>query len=170
MVNDWIVEDNKLKRSFVFENFIHAWGFMNSVALIAEKMNHHPLWLNVYNKVEIELSTHDAGNTVTQKDIDLAKAMEGNLKIIEAQGGQNIIVKQEDFETESGVQGLKGYGTMSMLNPLTKSSEKVYYEILYFKQNQGLQQIMIVFPEGDQYGSAIAERMLQSVELRQASN
>ena len=103
-------------------------------------------------------------------DIDLAKAMEGNLKIIEAQGGQNIIVKQEDFETESGVQGLKGYGTMSMLNPLTKSSEKVYYEILYFKQNQGLQQIMIVFPEGDQYGSAIAERMLQSVELRQAGN
>jgi hypothetical protein len=53
---------------------------------------------------------------------------------------------------------------------LTKSSEKVYYEILYFKQNQGLQQIMIVFPEGDQYGSAIAERMLQSVELRQAGN
>jgi hypothetical protein len=101
-------------------------------------------------------------------DIDLAKAMEGNLKIIEAQGGQNIIVKQEDFETESGVQGLKGYGTMTMLNPLTKSSEKVYYEILYFKQNQGLQQIMIVFPEGDPYGSAIAERMLQSVELRQA--
>ena len=75
MVNDWIVEDNKLKRSFVFENFIHAWGFMNSVALLAEKMNHHPLWLNVYNKVEIELSTHDAGNTVTQKDIDLAKAI-----------------------------------------------------------------------------------------------
>lgn len=56
-------------------------------------------------------------------------------------------MKQEDFDTESGVQGLKGYGTMSMLNPLTKSSEKVYYEILYFKQNQGLQQIMIVFPE-----------------------
>ncbi|MEY5042770.1 MAG: hypothetical protein RLZZ414_2337 [Bacteroidota bacterium] len=75
MVKDWRFEDNKLKRSFVFENFIHAWGFMNSVALIAEKMNHHPLWLNVYNKVEIELSTHDAGNTVTQKDIDLAKAI-----------------------------------------------------------------------------------------------
>jgi hypothetical protein len=53
---------------------------------------------------------------------------------------------------------------------LTKSSEKVYYEILYFKQNQGLQQIMIVFPEGDQYGSTIAERMLQSVELRQIAN
>jgi 4a-hydroxytetrahydrobiopterin dehydratase len=75
MVNDWIVEDNKLKRSFVFENFIHAWGFMNSVALLAEKMNHHPLWLNVYNKVEIELSTHEAGNTITQKDIELAKAI-----------------------------------------------------------------------------------------------
>jgi 4a-hydroxytetrahydrobiopterin dehydratase len=75
MVNDWIVEDNKLKRSFVFENFVHAWGFMNSVALLAEKMNHHPLWLNVYNKVEIELSTHEAGNTITQKDIELAKAI-----------------------------------------------------------------------------------------------
>ena len=75
MVKDWRFEDNKLKRSFVFENFIHAWGFMNSVALLAEKMNHHPLWLNVYNKVEIELSTHDAGNTVTQMDIDLAKAI-----------------------------------------------------------------------------------------------
>ena len=75
MVNDWIVEDNKLKRSFVFENFIHAWGFRSSVALLAEKMNHHPLWLNVYNKVEIELSTHEAGNTITQKDIELAKAI-----------------------------------------------------------------------------------------------
>jgi 4a-hydroxytetrahydrobiopterin dehydratase len=75
MVNDWIVEDNKLKRSFVFENFVHAWGFMNSVALLAEKMNHHPLWLNVYNKVEIELSTHEAGNSITQKDIELAKAI-----------------------------------------------------------------------------------------------
>jgi 4a-hydroxytetrahydrobiopterin dehydratase len=75
MVQDWRYEDNKLKRSFVFENFVHAWGFMNSVALLAEKMNHHPLWLNVYNKVEIELSTHDADNSVTQKDIDLAKAI-----------------------------------------------------------------------------------------------
>ena len=75
MVKDWRFEDNKLKRSFVFENFIHAWGFMNSVALLAEKMNHHPLWLNVYNKVEIELSTHEAGNTITQKDIELAKAI-----------------------------------------------------------------------------------------------
>ena len=75
MVNDWIVEDNKLKRSFVFENFVHAWGFMNSVALLAEKMNHHPLWLNVYNKVEIELSTHEAGNSITQKDIEVAKAI-----------------------------------------------------------------------------------------------
>lgn len=102
--------------------------------------------------------------------IDLAQAMEGNLKIIESQGAQNIIVKQEDFETESGVKGLKGYGTMTMVNPLTKSSQKVYYEILFFKQDQGLQQIMISFTEGDIYGGQIAERMLQSVELRQAGN
>jgi hypothetical protein len=137
----------------------------NTMALIKEmQLFQHG---NMMNGFYIMVSTSQFKQPT---DIDLAKAMEGNLKIIEAQGGQNIIVKQEDFETESGVQGLKGYGTMSMLNPLTKSSEKVYYEILYFKQNQGLQQIMIVFPEGDQYGSAIAERMLQSVELRQASN
>lgn len=75
MLENWIEEDNKLKRSFTFKDFIQAWGFMNSVALIAEKMNHHPFWLNVYNKVDIELSTHDAGNVITQKDIDLAKAI-----------------------------------------------------------------------------------------------
>jgi len=72
-MNNWIEKDSSLNRTFEFNNFIEAWGFMNQVALIAEKMNHHPEWYNVYNKVEIKLSTHDQGNTVTDSDRELAK-------------------------------------------------------------------------------------------------
>lgn len=106
----------------------------------------------------------------TPTDIDLAKALEGTLKIIEAQGGQNIIVKQEDFQTNEGVQGVKGYGTMTILNPVDKTSAKAYYEILLFKQDQGLQQIMILHEEGDTYANDITTRILNSVELRKATN
>jgi len=103
-------------------------------------------------------------------DIDLSKALEGSLKIIEAQGGQNIIVKQEDFQTNEGIQGVKGYGTMTILNPETKTSTKAYYELLLFKQDQGLQQILILHEEGDTYANEITTRVLNSVELQRASN
>ncbi len=65
-----------IARLFEFKDFSAAFAFMTRVALLAEKMDHHPEWSNVYNKVDITLTTHDAGG-VTQKDIDLAKAMEG---------------------------------------------------------------------------------------------
>ena len=68
----WTEKDNQLYRKFKFKNFVEAFGFMTSVALEAERMNHHPLWTNVYNKVEIWLYTHDAGNTVTERDRKLA--------------------------------------------------------------------------------------------------
>jgi 4a-hydroxytetrahydrobiopterin dehydratase len=68
----WTEENNQLKRSFQFSNFIEAFGFMTKVAFVAEKMNHHPNWSNTYNKVEIALYTHDAGNTVTEKDRKLS--------------------------------------------------------------------------------------------------
>ena len=68
----WKEENNQLKRSFEFANFIEAFGFMTKVAMLAEKMNHHPNWTNVYNTVEVTLNTHDAGNTVTEKDRKLA--------------------------------------------------------------------------------------------------
>ena len=74
----WAIEDAKLTRSFVFQDFIAAFGFMARVALIAERMNHHPEWFNVYNRVKIQLTTHDAGG-VTEKDMTLAKAIEANL-------------------------------------------------------------------------------------------
>lgn len=73
----WVEEDNKLKATFKFKDFVEAFAFMSKVALAAEKMNHHPNWSNVYNTVTIELSTHDAGNIVTEKDHKLAEAISG---------------------------------------------------------------------------------------------
>lgn len=72
----WKEENNRLKKTFKFKNFTEAFGFMTKVALIAEKADHHPLWTNVYNTVSFELSTHDAGDIVTDKDRDLAKAID----------------------------------------------------------------------------------------------
>ena len=72
----WKEEDNQLKKDFEFANFVEAFGFMARVALVAEKMNHHPHMTNVYNQVSFRLSTHDAGNTVTDKDRKLAEAID----------------------------------------------------------------------------------------------
>ncbi len=72
----WKEEDNKLKKTFKFRDFTEAFGFMTRVAIIAEKMDHHPTWTNTWNTVSFELSTHDAGNTVTEKDHALAKAID----------------------------------------------------------------------------------------------
>lgn len=119
---------------------------------------------SIMDNFYIVVSTSKFKNPV---EIDLSKALEGSLKVIESQGGQNIIVKQEDFQTGNGIEGLKGYGTMTILNPLNKTSEKAYYEILYFKQEQGLQQIMILHAEGDKYANEITDRILNSVELKQ---
>ncbi|HTA63524.1 MAG TPA: 4a-hydroxytetrahydrobiopterin dehydratase [Bacteroidia bacterium] len=72
----WIEENNQLKRNFLFKDFKAAFTFMTKVAAIAEEMNHHPTWTNEYNKVDIRLSTHDAGNIVTEKDRKLALAID----------------------------------------------------------------------------------------------
>lgn len=71
----WSYSNNTLEKTFRFKNFIEAFGFMSSVALIAEKLNHHPDWSNVYNKVTLRMSTHDAGG-VTEKDFDFVKLVE----------------------------------------------------------------------------------------------
>ncbi len=72
----WKEQDNQLTRDFQFADFSEAFAFMTRVALIAEKMDHHPWWSNVYNQVTVKLSTHDAGNTVTEKDRELAGAID----------------------------------------------------------------------------------------------
>lgn len=69
---NWTEKDNRLTRTFKFSDFSEAFAFMTRVALVAEKMNHHPEWSNVYNTVKISLSTHDAGDVVTDKDRKLA--------------------------------------------------------------------------------------------------
>ncbi|SEA83418.1 Oxygen tolerance [Flavobacterium gillisiae] len=102
-------------------------------------------------------------------EIDLKKSMEVTLQTLESQGAQNMIVKQEDFDTKEGVTGLKSYGTFSRFNVNSKSSEKLYYEIVLFSQEGGLQQIMIFHEEGDSYANEISDRVLSSVELIQLS-
>lgn len=72
----WTEENNKLTKTFEFQDFTQAFGFMSKVAIEAEKMNHHPNWSNVYNTVTFELSTHDAGDVVTEKDHALAKKID----------------------------------------------------------------------------------------------
>jgi 4a-hydroxytetrahydrobiopterin dehydratase len=73
----WEEKDSKLYRKFQFKNFSEAFAFMTRVALAAEKMDHHPKWTNEYNRLEIWLSTHDAGDVVTEKDKKLASIIDG---------------------------------------------------------------------------------------------
>jgi 4a-hydroxytetrahydrobiopterin dehydratase len=72
----WTEENNRLKKTFRFKDFQEAFAFMTRVAFLAEKHEHHPNWSNVYNTVTIELTTHDAGNIVTEKDHKLAAAID----------------------------------------------------------------------------------------------
>lgn len=71
----WEEKDNALVAEFKFDDFVSAFAFMTAVAIRAEKANHHPEWSNVYNRVNIKLTTHDAGNTVTDKDRELSRVI-----------------------------------------------------------------------------------------------
>lgn len=72
-LNGWTIEDDKLHKEFQFKDFITAFGFMTQLALVAESMNHHPEWFNVYNRVTIDMSTHDADG-ITELDFKFAEA------------------------------------------------------------------------------------------------
>lgn len=102
--------------------------------------------------------------------LDLSKAIESSLKILETQGAQNMIVKEEEYQTNNGITGKKGYGTFTRIDKDSQSSTKIYYEILLFGQEGGLQQIMIFHEEGDRYATELTERVINSVELKSASN
>ena len=71
----WIIYNKSIKKEFIFDNFIDAFGFMSKVALLSEKMDHHPDWQNTYNKVKINLTTHDKGG-ITTNDIKLAESID----------------------------------------------------------------------------------------------
>jgi 4a-hydroxytetrahydrobiopterin dehydratase len=72
----WQEENDQLTRVFEFSDFTEAWVFMTKVAFVAERLNHHPNWTNTYNTVTINLYTHDAGNVVTEKDLELAEEID----------------------------------------------------------------------------------------------
>lgn len=101
-----------------------------------------------------------------ETDVNFDTVLEGNTKTWEAMGGQNIVFKQEEYNTPQGVSGVKAYGSMTMLDKIQNKSQKVYYEILLFKQDSGLQQIIVSYKEGDEYGKKILERIVNSVEFK----
>ncbi len=74
-LSGWTIKDGKLHREYKFADFAHAFGFMATAAVLIEKMNHHPEWCNVYNRVAVDLTTHDAGG-ITRKDVELARLLE----------------------------------------------------------------------------------------------
>jgi len=102
-------------------------------------------------------------------EIDLEKVLEGNLKAWEAMGAQNILVKQEVFNTPEGIQGIKAFGTLTMLDPLSKKSNKLFYVIVLFKQGNGLQQVVVSKLEEDEIASEIIDRIIGSIELGKAN-
>lgn len=100
-------------------------------------------------------------------DYDLQKGLE---EVIDTLGGQNVILKQEEFQTKMGISGLKGFGTMVMLDPISKSSVKLYFEIILFKENGGYQQVIVFHEEGDKYAEQISEKVMNSIEFKKGEN
>jgi len=99
-------------------------------------------------------------------EINFDTVLEGITKLWESKGAQNILFKQEDFNTDKGITGTKAYGTMTVLNKEDNSTQKMYYEILLFKQDGGLQQIIVSHREGDTFGKKVLDRVINSVELK----
>ncbi|MBC7606208.1 MAG: hypothetical protein H7199_04530 [Burkholderiales bacterium] len=101
-----------------------------------------------------------------ETDYDLKKALQGG---VNGFGGQDVVLSESEFETKAGVTGIKGYGTFVKTDPFLKKSVKVYFEMLLFKEDNGLQQVILLHQEGDQYANKVADRILKSVELKKAS-
>jgi hypothetical protein len=135
----------------------------NAMALIKEMQLFGYGSLN--SDFSITIATKKLKNPV---EINLEQLAEESVKIMESQGASNIILKQEDFKTNQGVEGKKAFGTLVVVDKGSKSSEKLYYEMLFFKQDGGIQQITITYKEGDKYGAEVSGRILNSVELKYA--
>ncbi len=103
-----------------------------------------------------------------ETDIDLEKAIDVAITHFEQEGAANIIVKSEEFDTQKGVKGKKAYGTLTSFDASKTKSQKMYYEVALFAQDGGLQQIVIMHKEEDDYGKQVMERVLNSIELLQA--
>lgn len=104
-----------------------------------------------------------------ETELDLNKSYEGVLQTLEMRGARNIFMKPEEFSTQQGIDGVRGYGSMAFIDPIQQKSIKIYCEILLFKQDGGLQQVMVAHEEGDTYGQEILARIINSVELKKAA-
>ena len=125
---------------------------------------------SVFTYGSLQSNFYIALATATPKqelDYDLQKGLE---EVIDKFGGQNVLLKQEEFQTKMGVIGLKGFGTMALLDPVNKSSVKLYFEILLFKENGGYQQVILFHEEGDKYAEQISEKVMNSVEFKKGEN
>lgn len=112
-----------------------------------------------------------AVSTMTFKqetELDLNKSYEGVIQTLEMRGARNIFMKPEEFSTQQGIEGIRGYGTLMFLDPISQKSVKMYCELLLFKQNGGLQQVVVTYEDGDTYGQQILSRIINSVELKKA--
>ena len=115
-------------------------------------------------KFSISLSTMTHKSQDIQ--IDLNKAAEGTLQMMQVKGAQNMIVKQEEFSTKQGISGVKAYGTTTIVDPVSRQKNKMYYELLVFGQENGIQQVLIMHEDGSESGAELADRVLNSVELK----
>ena len=105
-------------------------------------------------------------SSVAEKDVDLSKAVESNVGYLEGQGGKNITVKDEEYETLGGAKGIKVFGNFQIKNVVTQKEQKNEYVILNFVEKGGFQQITVVYDIEDRYAKEVAERIINSVELR----
>lgn len=101
-----------------------------------------------------------------ETEVNFDTVLQGITQSWEATGAKNILFKQEEFKTSKGISGVKAYGTMTVIDKINTKSEKMYYEILLFKQDGGLQQIMVAHRENDKYGDELSARIIHSVELQ----
>ena len=125
---------------------------------------------SVFTYGSLQSNFYIALATATPKqelDYDLQKGLEGTVNGFR---GQNVVLKQEEFQTKMGITGLKGFGTMILLDPVLKSSVKLYFEILLFKENGGYQQVILFHEEGDKYAEQISEKVMNSVEFKKGEN
>lgn len=126
---------------------------------------HEPLYVNVSTIYYKQPDNAKPGDSATPIDYD--KVLEGITKSWETQGARNILYKSDgEFELEEGIKGTRAYGTMTVENKENGDTHRMYYEIILFNQNGGLQQIAVSFEDGDTYGKKILQRILRSIKLQ----
>jgi len=128
--------------------------------------------MNIFAYGSLASNFYTVVSTMTfakETDLDLNKSYEGILQTLEMRGAKNIFMKPEEFSTQQGITGIRGYGSMSFIDPIQQKTIKVYCEILLFKQDGGLQEVMVAYEEGDAYGKQILSRIINSVELKKAA-